>query len=78
MQPRAIPYRANMTILDVMIEVGGLTRFAAGDRAVVVRNFNGRKETIKAHLDSLVNDGEVADNIPMRPGDIVIIPQRYF
>ncbi len=77
-QPRAIPYRANMTMLDVMIEVGGLTRFAAGDRSVVVRNFNGRKETIKAHLDSLVNDGEVADNIPMRPGDIVIIPQRYF
>ncbi len=78
MQPRAIPYRANMTMLDVMIEVGGLTRFAAGDRAVVVRNFNGRKETIKAQLDGLIKDGDVADNIPMRPGDIVIIPQRYF
>ncbi len=77
-QPRAIPYRANMTILDVMIEVGGLTRFAAGDRAVVVRNFNGQKETIKAHLDGLVKDGDVTDNIAMRPGDIVIIPQRYF
>jgi polysaccharide biosynthesis/export protein len=77
-QPRAIPYRANMTMLDVMIEVGGLTRFAAGDRSVVVRNFNGRKETIKAHLDGLVKDGDVTDNIAMRPGDIVIIPQRYF
>ena len=77
-QPRAIPYRANMTMLDVMIEVGGLTRFAAGDRSVVVRSFNGKKETITAHLDGLVKDGDVTDNITMRPGDIVIIPQRYF
>ncbi len=77
-KPQAIPYRSNMTILDVMIEVGGLTRFAAGDRSVVVRNFNGQHQTIHAHLDSLVNDGDVRDNIAMRPGDIVIIPQRYF
>ncbi len=78
MQPRAIPYRANMTMLDVMIEVGGLTRFAAGDRSVLVRNFQGRKETIKVQLDGLVKEGDVADNIAMRPGDILIIPQRYF
>ena len=77
-QPRAIPYRANMTMLDVMIEVGGLTRFAAGDRSVVVRNFQGHQETIHAKLDGLVQDGDVGDNIQMRPGDIVIIPQRYF
>ena len=63
---------------DVMIEVGGLTRFAAGDRSVLVRNFEGHKETIKVHLDGLVKDGDVADNIQMRPGDILIIPQRYF
>ncbi len=77
-KPQAIPYRSNMTILDVMIEVGGLTRFAAGDRSVVVRSVNGQHETLHAHLDSLVNDGDVRDNIAMRPGDIVIIPQRYF
>ncbi len=77
-KPQAIPYRSNMTILDVMIEVGGLTRFAAGDRSVVVRNFNGQHQTIRARLDSLINDGDVRDNIAMRPGDIVIIPQRYF
>lgn len=77
-KPQAIPYRSNMTILDVMIEVGGLTRFAAGDRSVVVRNVNGQHQTIRARLDSLVNDGDVRDNIAMRPGDIVIIPQRYF
>ncbi|MDE2229118.1 MAG: polysaccharide export protein [Alphaproteobacteria bacterium] len=77
-KPQALPYRSNMTILDVMIEVGGLTRFAAGDRSVVVRRINGRQQTIKARLDSLINDGDVKNNIAMRPGDIVIIPQRYF
>ena len=77
-KPQALPYRSNMTILDVMIEVGGLTRFAAGDRSVVVRNIAGHQQTIRARLDSLINDGDVKDNIAMRPGDIVIIPQRYF
>jgi len=77
-QPRAIPYRTNMSILDVMIEVGGLTRFAAGDRAIIMRNENGQQQTIKVHLDSLVKDGDVAENMQMRPGDILIIPQRYF
>ncbi len=77
-KPQALPYRSNMTILDVMIEVGGLTRFAAGDRSVVVRKIGGRQQTIRARLDSLINDGDVKDNIAMRPGDIVIIPQRYF
>ena len=61
-----------------LFQAAGLTRFAAGDRSVVVRNFNGQHETIHAHLDSLINDGDVKDNIAMRPGDIVIIPQRYF
>lgn len=77
-QPRAIPYRRNMSLLDVVIEVGGLTRFAAGNRAVIVRNVDGKEETIKTHLDDLVNDGDIADNVAMRPGDILIIPQRYF
>lgn len=77
-QPRAIPYRRNMSLLDVVIECGGLTRFAAGDRAVVVRTTNGQEQSIKVHLGDLVNDGDVADNIPMQPGDILIIPQRYF
>ncbi len=77
-QPRALPYRNNMTLLDVMIEVGGLTRFAAGDRAVIVRNVNGKSESVKVHLDELIRDGDVSENVPVRPGDILIIPQRYF
>jgi polysaccharide export outer membrane protein len=78
-QPRALAYRANLTVLDVMIEVGGLTRFASGDRSVIVRNMpDGHQETIKVHLDRLIKDGDVDANIQMRPGDILIVPQRYF
>ncbi len=77
-QPRALPYRRNMTLLDVMIEVGGLTRFAAGDRSVIVRASDGKQESMKVHLDELVHDGAVGENVAMRPGDILIIPQRYF
>jgi len=77
-QPRAIPYRRNMSLLDVVIEVGGLTRFAAGNRAVIVRNVDGKSVSMKVHLADLVSDGDIADNVAMRPGDILIIPQRYF
>jgi polysaccharide export outer membrane protein len=77
-QPRAIAYTANMTILDVMIDVGGLTRYADGDRAVIVRMDHGAQQTYHVHLDSLIRDGDVGQNVAMRPGDILIIPQRFF
>jgi len=77
-QPRAIPYRANMTLLDAMIEVGGLTKFAAGDRAVVVRRVNGKQISYSVKLDSLIKDGDVSYNVKLQPGDILIIPQSYF
>lgn len=77
-QPRAIAYTANMTVLDVMIDVGGLTRYADGDRAVIVRVENGAQRTYHVHLDSLIRDGDVSQNVAMRPGDILIIPQRFF
>ena len=76
--PKAIPYRSGMTALDVMIAVGGLTKYAAGDRSVVVRNVNGKDETYRVHLSSLIKDGDVAENVFMQPGDILIIPQSYF
>jgi polysaccharide export outer membrane protein len=77
-QPRAIPYSASMTALDVMIAVGGLTKYADGDRAVLVRNVNGQQQSYEVHLDSLVRDGDVSQNVAMQPGDILIIPQRFF
>lgn len=77
-QPRAIPYSSNMTLLDVMIAVGGLTRYADGDGAVIVRVENGTQQTYHVHLDSLIRDGDVSQNVAVQPGDILIIPQRFF
>lgn len=76
--PRAIPYRADMTALDAMIAVGGLTRYAAGDDSVIVRTMGGKQYTYAVHLDSLIKDGDVLSNVAMQPGDILIIPQRLF
>ena len=77
-QPRAVPYRERMTLLDVMIEVGGLTRFAAGNRAKVVRNVDGRSVEIRVKLDDLLNRGRIKENMEMQPGDVVIIPEAVF
>ena len=77
-KPQAVPYRAHMSLLDVMIQVGGLTKFAAGNRAVIVRKVDGKEHTYPVYLSSLINDGEVQYNTPMEPGDILIIPQTYF
>lgn len=76
--PRAIPYRSGMTVLDVMIAVGGLTEFAAGNRAKIVRQGSNGNEEIEARLDDLLQDGDITANVVMRPGDILIIPQSWF
>jgi polysaccharide biosynthesis/export protein len=76
--PHAIPYRANMTLLDAMIEAGGLTKYAAGNDAVLVRRVDGKEVSYSVNLDSLIRDGDVSANVPLAPGDILIIPQRKF
>jgi len=77
-EPRAKPYRANMTALDVMIEVSGLTEFAAGNRTVIVRSTDGETKSYRVRLDDLLKDGDVSANVEMLPGDILIIPQSWF
>lgn len=73
--PKSIPYRKGMTLLDVMIQVGGLTKFAAGNDAKIVRQLrDGKQKTIPARLSDLMN-GAVKYNLAMHPGDILIIPQ---
>jgi polysaccharide export outer membrane protein len=74
-EPRALQYRQGMTVLDVVIEVGGLSEFAAGNRARIVRNVNGTPEEIRIRLDDLLNEGQVDQNIRVLPGDVLIIPQ---
>ncbi|HEX7326316.1 MAG TPA: XrtA/PEP-CTERM system exopolysaccharide export protein [Rhodanobacteraceae bacterium] len=76
--PKAVPYRSGMTLLDVMIDVGGLTKFAAGNNAKIVRRLpDGKEQTIPVRLGDLMN-GNIKDNVAMRPGDILIIPQALF
>jgi polysaccharide export outer membrane protein len=77
-KPKAIPYRARMSVLDVMIEVGGLTQFAAGNRAMLVRRRGGRELDLPVNLDSLLKDGDVSANVAVQPGDILVIPQSWF
>ncbi len=77
-QPQAIPYRANMTLLDVMIQVGGLTEFAAGNRAKLVRMVDGQQKQYHVHVSDLIKDGDVRANVEVLPGDVIIIPESFF
>ena len=77
-KPQAIAYRQNMTALDVMIAAGGLTQFAAGDRATLVRTASGEQKSYRLRLDELLQDGDMSANVPLEPGDVIIIPQTYF
>jgi len=77
-KPQSIPYRANMTLLDVVIEVGGLAEFAAGNRAVLVRAENGKQTRTTVRLRDLLEAGDISANMPMRPGDVLIIPESRF
>ena len=76
-RPQTIPYRQNMSILDVMIAVGGLTDFAAGNRATILRTREGNQQ-YRVRLTDLLQKGDVSANVDMRPGDVLIIPESYF
>jgi polysaccharide export outer membrane protein len=76
--PQAIAYKRKMTLLDVMIAVGGLTEFADGNKAKVVRIVDGEQKEYVARVDDLLNDGDINANIDMLPGDILIIPESWF
>jgi polysaccharide biosynthesis/export protein len=76
--PQAIPYRDNLTVLDVMIATKGLTKFAAGNSAVIVRRDGPNTKRIKVRLSDLIKDGDISQNVAMHPGDTLIIPQSWF
>ena len=75
-RPQALPYRQRMTLLDVMIAVGGLTDFADGNNASVLRTAENRQYSVR--LKDLIRRGDVSANIEMKPGDVLIIPQSWF
>ena len=76
--PRALSYRDNMTLLDVMIEVGGLTEYAAGNRAKIIRRQGNKEIELKARIEDLMQEGDISANVRMMPGDILMIPESWF
>lgn len=76
--PRAIPFRKGLTVMDAVIQVGGLSKFAAGNRAKIVRVVNGRPVNMPVKLDNLMNNGDTRQNIELMPGDILVIPEARF
>lgn len=76
--PQALQYREAMSMLDVLIQVGGITDRAAGNRAVLVRREEGALREYRVRLDDLLNRGDISANVDMLPGDVLIIPERFF
>ena len=77
-QPIAVPYRANMTLLDLMITAGGLTDFADGNSTVLVRTVDGEQQEYRVRVADLLKDGDISANVAMLPGDVLIVPQSIF
>lgn len=76
--PAAVPYREGMTVLDAVLAVGGLSTFAAGNRAHLVRMEGGKQQDIKVKVDALVNGGDMSQNLALRPGDVLVVPESRF
>jgi len=80
-KPQALPYREGMTVMDVVLACGGLNEFAAGNRAKIVRSGDGKggkNEEIRVRLSDLINKGDMKQNLKMRPGDVLVVPQSRF
>lgn len=77
-KPQALAYRQGMSLMDVLIAVGGVTDFAAGDKAKIIRQVEGRQQQLGVRLNGLLRDGDISANVEMRPGDILVIPESFF
>jgi polysaccharide export outer membrane protein len=76
--PQSIAYREGMTVLDAVLAAGGLSEFAAGNRSLLVRMVNGKEQRTKLKIDNLLNHGDMAQNLPLRPNDTLVIPESRF
>jgi polysaccharide export outer membrane protein len=79
-KPASLPYRANMTLLDAMIEVGGLSQYAAGNRARLIRHdrVTGEQKQYDLKIARLIKKGDISANVRLEPGDVIIIPESMF
>ena len=76
--PKQMPFKKHMTLLDVMIDTGGLTEYADGNNSILVRMVDGKQVTYNLRLDDLIKDGDISANVAMMPGDIIIITESWF
>ena len=77
-RPQALPYRRDMSLMDVLIAVGGVTEFASGNQASIIRNVGGTQQKIAVRLNDLIKQGDISANVNMRPGDVLVIPESFF
>jgi polysaccharide export outer membrane protein len=77
-RPGPVRFRESMTLLDVLLEVGGLTQFAAGNRSKLVRTVDGESVELRVRLERLLERGDLEENVPVQPGDVVIVPAAVF
>ena len=77
-RPQALPYRRDMSLMDVLIAVGGVTEFASGNKASIIRKVDGRLQKMPVRLNDLIKDGDISANMSMRPGDVLVIPESFF
>jgi polysaccharide biosynthesis/export protein len=78
LKPQAVAYRQGLSVLDAVLAVGGMTPFAAGNRAKIVRKTDGKTIEIKVRLNDLVGKGDMRENHELQPGDVLIIPESSF
>ncbi len=77
-RPESIPYHEGMTVLDAVLTAGGLTPYAAGNRAILERTVDGRVETLHLKLSNLINKGDLSQNLALQPGDVLVVPESLF
>jgi len=77
-RPQALAYRQGMSLMDVLISVGGITDFAAGNKANIIRKVNGKQEKLPVRLEDLLRGGDISANVAVMPGDILVIPESWF
>jgi polysaccharide export outer membrane protein len=77
-KPQALSYRSDMSLMDVLIAVGGVTEFASGNKASILRKVDGKIQKMPVRLDDLIKQGDISANVSMRPGDVLVIPESFF
>ncbi|MCU6501618.1 polysaccharide export protein [Rugamonas sp. A1-17] len=77
-KPQALAYRQGMSLMDVLIAVGGITDFAAGNKAQIIRTVRGNRQSLPVRLQDLLRDGDISANVAVQPGDVLVIPESWF